>query len=90
MQSSSFASSDRCFVIVESQRVFLGGGPALLCVFSACVVGACVAGSWSCAPVFLAPVFLYVHFISEVGGVRVANPVTEKSISVSVAFALRV
>ena len=55
IKSSSFASSDRCFVIVETQRVFLGGGPALLCGSGACFVCPCVVRPLPCAPAFLAP-----------------------------------
>ena len=41
--------------------MFLGGGPALLCVFRACFVGACVVGSHPWAPVFLFVFMVVLH-----------------------------
>ena len=42
--------------------MFLGGGPALLCVFRACFVSACVVGSHPWALAFLC-VFMVVLFM---------------------------
>ena len=66
IKSSSFSSSDRCFVIVETQCIFLGGGLALFRVFRACFVvlawlGRCLgppapfmpALPWSWSPGFI-------------------------------------